>query len=151
MKLTRAERIAGLLGGAKPTAETGVLVDTLVLMLAADGKSKAGEREEAVAIVAHLPGAKGRQVDEMQKWVDDSLAAIRVEGRKGRLESIAQRLTRSTDREDAFRLAAALRFADGEVADEEDQMLAALRDALHIDADRADVLVDDVESRLFRA
>ena len=151
MKITRAERIAGLLGGARPTAETGVLVDTLVLMLAADGKKKPGELEEAVAIAAHLPGAKGRPAEEMQKWVDDSLASIRVEGRKARLESIAQRLTRNTDREDAFRLAAALRFADGEVADEEDQMLVALRDALQIDPDRADVLVEDVESRLLKA
>lgn len=151
MKMTRAERIAGLLGGTKPTAETGALVDTLVLMLAADGKKKPGELEEAVEIAAHLPGAKGRPVDEVQKWVEDSLEAIRVEGRKARLESIAERLTRNTDREDAFRLAAALRFADGEVADEEEQMLVALRDAFHIDPDRADVLVDDVESRLFRA
>lgn len=151
MKITREERIAGLLGGAPPRAETGALVDTLVLMLAADGKKKPGELEEAVAIAAHLPGARGRPADEVQKWVEDSLAAIRVDGRKGRLDSLAQRLSKITDREDAFRLAAALRFADGEVADEEDQMLSALRDALHIDADRADVIIEDVESRLFRA
>lgn len=151
MKITRQERIASLLGGAPPKADTAVLVDTLVLMIAADGKLKTGELEEAIAIAARLPGAKGRPADEMKKWVEDSLNAIKIEGRKARLESLGARLTKNTDREDAFRLAAAVRFADAEVSDEEDLMLVALRGVLNIDEERADVLVADVESRMFKA
>ena len=150
-KITRAERIAGLLGGATPKADAGTLVDTMVLMLAADGKKKAGELEEATAIAARLPAFKGKPETDAQKAVEASLAAIKKEGRKGRLQSLAKRLTASDDREDAFRLAAAVRFADAEVADEEDDLLVSLRDALQIDVDRAETLLADVESRLFRA
>lgn len=151
MKITREERIASLLGGSPPRADTAVLVDTLVLMIAADGKLKTGELEEAIAIASKLPGAKGRKPDEMKKWVEDSLTAIKKEGRKARLESLATRLTKNTDREDAFRLAAAVRFADAEVSDDEDLMLVALRGVLNIDEERAEVLVADVESRMFKA
>lgn len=149
MKITRAERVAGLLGGATPRADAATLIDTLVLMLAADGKKKPGELEEAVEIARRLPAVKSRPADEVRKWVEDSLAAIRTEGRKARLDSIAKRLTANADREDAFRLAAALRFADAEVADEEDELLDALRAALRIEPERAEVLIADVEARLF--
>ena len=146
---TRAERVTALLAGTRNVLSLEQIVDTLVLALASDRKIHAMEMGEAIAIVTKLPAWRGSDAKEIEAKVKASAGALVQSGRKSRIQSLAAALASDEQREEAFRLVVAMHYADAQVEDEEDKVLRAFRNTLGIDSERADVLIADVETRLF--
>jgi tellurite resistance protein len=79
--------------------------------------------------------------------VDVAAKNVALAGREKRLAEVAIQLQDDPERgEVAFVLAAAVAFADGAIADEENETLSALAEKLGIDDQRAEALLDAVET-----
>jgi uncharacterized tellurite resistance protein B-like protein len=130
--------------------EYGPLCEAMYLMMSADGS--VGDDERAV-----LKGAlKSLSDDALSSATIDSMvdAAARnaeTAGREKRLAEVAAQLCEDpARREVAFVLAAAVAFADSAIADEENEVLSDLAEALGIDEKRVEQLLDNVEADLAR-
>ena len=94
-------------------------------------------------------GLRSAQIDALLAAAE---ARVGDEGRAARLAAVAGELREDRARaEVAFVLAAALAFADNAIADQENDELNDLADALGIDEARANELLDAVEADLGRA
>src|SRR5690606_60070 len=106
------------------------------------------EREVLKGALRNLSGDGVRSV-HIESMLDAAQKIVADEGREARMAEVASALREDTARaEVAFVLAAAIAFADNAIADEENEALNALAEALGIDEARANKLLDDVESDL---
>lgn len=129
-------------------AEYGPLCEAMYLMMSADGSVSTEERDVLRGALRNLSedSLRSAQVDAL---LDEARAAVAKEGRERRLGQVAQELQGDPARaEVAFVLAAAIAFADGAIADEENDTLSALAEGLGIDEARATALLDSVEADL---
>lgn len=127
------------------TSEYGPLCEAMYLMMSADGKISADEREVLKGALRNLSADEIRSV-QIEALLDAATKLAEDEGREARLQAVIEALHEDKARaEVAFVLAAAIAFADNAIADEENETLNALAEGLGIDEARANALLDDVE------
>jgi hypothetical protein len=153
--LTRGQRPSFVAPGAlsleameamQTEAEYGPLCEAMYLMMSADGKITATERDVVKGALRKLSGdaLRGAQIDAL---LDVAVGKVREEGRERRMHDVARELHGDRARaEVAFVLAAAVAFADNAIADEENDTLNLLAEGLEIDEARADELLNAVEA-----
>jgi tellurite resistance protein len=121
------------------------LFEVMYLMIAADGNVATEEREVLRGAVRGLTDGAVRTVhiDKLLGECD----ARKDEGVDKRLEALAPILKEDPALvEAAFSLAAAIAFADDEIQDEENELINQLAEVLELDGDRADELLNQLES-----
>jgi tellurite resistance protein len=129
-------------------AEYGPLCEAMYLMMSADQSISLEERNVLRGALRELSdgSVRSNHIDAMLEQAEKDVAR---EGRARRLEAVATSLRDDACRaEVALVLAAAMAFADGAVADEENEMLSDLAERMGIDEVKASSLLDDVEADL---
>jgi tellurite resistance protein len=128
------------------TVEYGPLCEAMYLMMSADGVVSQDEREVLKGALRNLSSDEIRGV-HIEAMLDQAQKLIKDEGREKRMHAVMEALDGDTARaEVAFVLAAAIAFADGAIADEENDTLNAFAEGLGIGEERANTLLDNVES-----
>ena len=129
-------------------ADYGPLCEAMYLMMSADGNVSGDERDVLRGALRNLSGDVLRTAD-IDALVGGAEARVTAEGRDTRMRAVAAELGEDRARaEVAFVLAAAIAFADNAIANGENETLDALADLLAIDENRAEKLLDEVESDL---
>ena len=129
-------------------AEYGPLCEAMYLMMAADGEVSADEREVLRGALRNLSSSALRSAD-IESLLELAVRNVEAEGREARLDAVASELAEDKGRaEVAFVLATAIAFADNAIADSENETLSSLAEALGIDEERAEALLDQVEEDL---
>jgi tellurite resistance protein len=128
------------------TAEYGPLCEAMYLMMSADGKISSEERSVLKGALLSLSN-ESLTSTYIEAMVDAAAKNAALAGRERRLNEVAADLHSDPERaEVAFVLAAAVAFADGAIADEENETLSDLAAKLGIDDRRAEALLDAVET-----
>jgi uncharacterized tellurite resistance protein B-like protein len=141
---TSAEAAAG----QRLHADYAPLCEAMYLMMAADGEVSADEREVLRGALRNLSSSALRSAD-IESLLELAVRNVEAEGREARLDAVASELAEDKGRaEVAFVLAAAIAFADNAIADSENETLSSLAEALGIDEERAEALLDQVEEDL---
>jgi uncharacterized tellurite resistance protein B-like protein len=117
----------------------------MFLMIASDLKIEEAERDAFRGAFRELTAGLLSTA-----FVEESAArfeaALKAEGQAKRLDAVAATLKTSVESsEAAFVLAAAVAFADDEIADSENEVLNDLAERLGIDEKRAGELLDELE------
>jgi tellurite resistance protein len=130
------------------SAEYGPICEAMYLMMSADGKISSEERDVLRGALRNLSDDSVRTI-HIEAMLDRAARLAKEQGRDARLRDVVDRLHEDPARaEVAFVLAAAVAFADGAIADEENETLNLLAEGLGIDEKRADELLDNVEADL---
>jgi tellurite resistance protein len=121
------------------------ICEAMYLMAKADGKLDPAESDTLRGAIRELSDGNVRSV-HIQKMMEGAEQRLAKEGLEARIKAVAQKLEGDEGTaEAAFALAAAVAFADNEIADEENDMLNSFADALGIDADKANALLDEFQ------
>jgi uncharacterized tellurite resistance protein B-like protein len=121
------------------------LFEAMFLMIGADGDVADAEREVLRGAVRGLTdnGVRTAYIDKLF----GECTALASEGIEARLAAIAPVLKEDPALvEAAFSLAAAVAFADSDIRDEENELINQMADALGIDGERAEELLNLLES-----
>ena len=133
---------------AMASVEYGPICEAMYLMMSADGKITAVERDVLKGALRNLSGDSVRSV-HIDAMLDVALKNVEEQGREARLHDVIEKLRDDPARaEVAFVLAAAIAFADNAIADEENETLSLFAEGLGIDEARAEELLDSVEGDL---
>jgi uncharacterized tellurite resistance protein B-like protein len=133
---------------AMMSAEYGPICEAMYLMMSADGSISSEERDVLKGALRNLSGDTVRTV-HIEAMLDRAAREAAEHGRDARLRDVVEHLHEDGARaEVAFVLAAAIAFADSAIADEENETLNLLAEGLGISEERADELLDSVESDL---
>ncbi|MGH7271354.1 MAG: TerB family tellurite resistance protein [Polyangiaceae bacterium] len=131
-------------------ARYGAMCETMFLMMSADGNISTEERDVVAGALRTLSEDSIRSA-HIEAMLDRAIHALADEGRDARLKGVVAELVRDPARaEVAFVLAAAVAFADGAIADEENDTLSLLADGLGIGETRVNELLDGVEADRLR-
>jgi uncharacterized tellurite resistance protein B-like protein len=128
--------------------EYGPLCEAMFLMMSADGKVGAEERTVLKGALRNLSNdtIRGTHMDAM---LEAAQKHVGEQGREARMQEVVGQLQEDRARaEVAFVLAAAIAFADGAIADEENETLNSFAEGLGIEEGRANQLLDEVEADL---
>ena len=139
---------AGFLSMEETTALTRIepFAETMFLMVAADGKIAAEERDALRGAVRGLCNDLLRS-GTINVMLENFEQRLQEHGRDERLREIAEELSEHpSDAESAFTLAAAVALADDDVADEEQDFINQLADWLGITSERASEILDQLEA-----
>jgi tellurite resistance protein len=119
------------------------LAEAMFLMAMADGTIDATEEDTLRGALRELSEGTVRSA-HIASMLDKAKQRLATEGAEKRLAAVAEalRADRGTA-EAAFVLAAAIAFADDEIADAENDLLNELAEALDIDGDQAEALLDE--------
>jgi tellurite resistance protein len=128
--------------------EYGPLCEAMYLMMSADGKVSQDEREVLTGALRNLSGDTLRSA-QIESLLDSSAKSVAEHGRDKRMKAVTTVLRDDVARaEVAFVLAAAVAFADGAIADEENETLEKLALGLGIDEKRSGELLSELEEDL---
>lgn len=131
-----------------PTDALGATMEVVCLMAAADGKlAEAEEIQLCATFGALLPGA-GTQ-EAMRAVFARVMEELRRDGWETRVKMVAQRIQSAEERRNAYRLVAAVSFADGVVPAQEERLFAMLAEAFEIPRQEAELLLRDVKREMF--
>jgi len=134
--------------GLTVVAEYGALTEAMYLMMSADGHVTNDEREVLRGALRALSSDTVRSA-HIESLLDTAAKQCAEHGREARMAEVIGLLHDDPARaEVAFVLAAAIAFADGAIADEENETLNSLAEGLGIDEERATALLDGVEADL---
>lgn len=121
------------------------LFEAMYLMIEVDGEVADSEREVLRGAVRGLTDNAVRTA-HIETLIEGCRERAKA-GTKARLEAIAPTLKEDPALvEAAFSLAAAIAFADQEIKDAENELINDLADALGLDGDRAEELLNQLES-----
>jgi tellurite resistance protein len=121
------------------------LFEAMFLMISADGEVADEEREVLRGAVRGLTDSAVRTA-HIDRLFDDCKAHAK-QGAEARLNAIAPILKEDPALvEAAFSLAAAVAFADSDIKDEENELINTMAEALGIDDDRAEELLNLLEN-----
>lgn len=121
------------------------LCEAMFLMAKADGKLDAAEADTLKGALRELSDNTVRS-HHIQKMMEAAEERLAKDGLEARIKAVADKLQHDEgSAEAAFVLAAAIAFADNEIADEENEMLNNFADALGIDGDQANALLDEMQ------
>lgn len=121
------------------------VAETMFLMIASDGKIEESERSVLRGTLRELTANQIRTalIDEL---LSNLSAQLERDGQQGRLDAVTSTLKAKAEAaEAAFVLAAAVAFADDEIADAENEILNELAERLEITSERAEALLDELE------
>lgn len=119
------------------------LCEAMYLMATADGHLDATEEDTLRGAIRELSEGTVRSV-HIRSMMEGAQARLAKEGKDARVKAIAAKLKDDEPTaEAAFVLAAAVAFADNEIADEENDLLNDLAEALGIDEEKANALLDE--------
>ena len=119
--------------------------EAMFIMVSADGAIAPSERDTLRGAIRELTSGAVRTA-HIEKMSGECETRLAKEGPKARLRAISEVLkAERAAAEAAFVLAAAMAFADDEIADEENEMLNEFADLLDIEGDRANQLLDELE------
>ncbi len=128
--------------------EYGPLCEAMYLMMSADGRVTNDEREVLKGAIKNLSG-DGVRSAQIESLLEASTKNVAEQGRDRRFREVCATLQEDPARaEVAFVLAAAVAFADGAIADQENETLNMLAEGLGIDEARANQILDEVEEDL---
>jgi len=128
--------------------EYGPLCEAMYLMMSADGNVTDDEREVLRGALRNLSDQRLRSA-QIEQMLDSAARKAASHGRKERMDDICVTLREDPARaEVAFILAAAIAFADNQIADAENELLNDLAEGLEIGEERANELLDSVEEDL---
>jgi tellurite resistance protein len=129
--------------------EWGPFVDVMHWMMAADKEISQEERGVLLGAIRNLSDSSVR-THEVEWLLEQSKASMVASGgAREHLSRILQTIRADATRaEVVFVLAAAVSFADGAIADEENELINYIADELGITDDRASALLDEVEADL---
>ncbi len=120
--------------------------EAMYIMLSADGAIGAEEKDVLRGAIRELTAGSIRTA-EIETMSASCQAKLAKEGAPARLAAIASALGKERmAAEAAFVLAAAMAFADNEIADEENETLNSFAELLQIDEARANELLDELET-----
>lgn len=132
-------------GDDEAKAYFDAVAEAMYLMIASDGKVEESERNVYRGALRELTGGRMRSA-LIDKVVTDLDAALKRDGQAKRLDAVCDVLKQRVEAAEAgFVLAAAIAFADDEIADAENEVLNDLADRLDIGAERAEQLLDELE------
>jgi len=132
-------------------AEYGPLTEAMYLMMSADGTISDEEREVLRGALKNLSDDAVR-THQIEALMEAAKKSVDAEGRQNRIKTVASELREDPARaEVAFVLAAAIAFADGAIADDENETLNTMAEYMSIDESKANQLLDDVEADMLRA
>lgn len=121
------------------------ICEAMYLMAKADGKLDPVEGDTLRGAIRELSDGNVRSV-HIQKMMEGAEQRLAKDGLEARIKAVAHKLEGDEGTADAaFALAAAVAFADNEIADEENDMLNSFAEALGIDADKANALLDEFQ------
>jgi tellurite resistance protein len=121
------------------------ICEAMFLMAKADGTLDTSETDTLRGAIRELSEGSVRSA-HIAKMLEGAEARLAKDGLEARIRAVAERLSADPgSAEAAFVLAAAIAFADDAIADEENDMLNAFADALGIDADQANALLDEMQ------
>jgi tellurite resistance protein len=133
-------------GDEEAKAFFDAVAETMYLMVATDGKVEEAERVVIKGAIRELT-ANQMRTPAIDALVAEMDARVTSEGQAKRLASVCELLSeRPEAAEAAFVLAAAVAFADNEIADEENELLNDLAEKLDISGERAEQLLDELEA-----
>ena len=138
---------AGLLPPEEQAAVRAVApaVEAMYIMMAADGHVGEEERSVIRGAVREVTDSAVRN-PTLEVLLDSCQEALEWDGQEARIQNVGTLLREDTaSAENAFVLAAVVAFADEVIADEENEVLNALADALGISEERANELLDELE------
>ncbi|MCA9632919.1 MAG: hypothetical protein KC766_34945 [Myxococcales bacterium] len=121
------------------------MVETMFLVMSADGRISAGEMDAIRGAVRGLTEGL-LQEGTIKVMLEGCELRLGQEGRESRLDSVTATLRRDReDAEGAFALAAAIAMADHEVASEENDLVLDLGKRLGIEGVRAQAILEQLE------
>jgi tellurite resistance protein len=129
-------------------ADYGALCEAMYLMMSADGHVTNDEREVLKGALRSLSFDEVRGI-HIEAMLDAASRRIAEQGRDKRLQAVLEELREDPTRaEVAFVLAAAIAFADSQIADGENDLLNEMAEGLGIDEQRANALLDQAEAEM---
>jgi len=138
-KVGQYQRIASPPGRRRPSREAQeALVEVATIAACIDGALEKGEARALATQILATPGFEDLDGEALGRTVE--LVALRVaaEGLTARVRAIARAIGADpATREEAFALATLFVLFDGEVSDEEQELLELLQHELHISDARA--------------
>lgn len=121
------------------------LCEAMYLMAKADGKLDPAEADTLKGALRELSDNTVRS-HHIQQMLESAEERLSKDGLEVRIKAVAENLADDEgSAEAAFVLAAAVAFADNEIADEENDMLNSFAEALGIDGDQATALLDEMQ------
>lgn len=121
------------------------LCEAMFLMAKADGKLDPSEADTLKGALRELSDNTVRS-HHIQKMLESAEERLSKDGLEARIKAVANNLMHDEgSAEAAFVLAAAVAFADNEIADEENDMLNSFAEALGIDEEQANALLDEMQ------
>ena len=122
------------------------LCEAMYLMAAADGKMTEDEEDTLRGAIRELSEGGVRSV-HIRSMIEGAQGRLAKDGLDARIAAVAGKLQNDEASADAaFVLAAAVAFADDEIADAENEVLNKLADALGMDEERAERLLDELQA-----
>ena len=120
------------------------LCEAMYLMAKADGTLDPAEADTLKGALRELSDNTVR-THHIQKMLESAEERLAKDGLPARIKAVADKLLQDEgSAEAAFVLAAAVAFADESIADEENEMLNSFAEALGLDADQANALLDEM-------
>lgn len=121
------------------------MVETMFMVMAADGRISAGEMDAIRGAVRGLTEGL-LQEGTIKVMLEGCETRLEQEGRAARLDALTSQLREDReDAEGAFALAAAIAMADHEVASEENALILDLGERLGIGTGRAEAILEQLE------
>ncbi|MEZ4369424.1 MAG: TerB family tellurite resistance protein [Polyangiaceae bacterium] len=121
------------------------MVETMFMVMAADGRISAGEMDAIRGAVRGLTEGL-LQEGTIKVMLEGCEERLEQEGRAARLDALTSQLREDReDAEGAFALAAAIAMADHEVASEENALILDLGERLGIGTGRAEAILEQLE------
>lgn len=132
-------------------AEWNGLVESMYIMMAADGEVSEAERDVLRGALRALSDDTIRSA-QLNAMLAEAKERVDAEGPKARLLEVTKELRDDRAKaEVTFVLASAVAFADDAIFDQENELVSELAELLQIDETRANELLDAVETDLAAA
>lgn len=121
-------------------------VEAMVIMIAADGKFTHEEKEHFRAALMTHPSTNRLSMHEIDEHINQAVQSLEREGTESRIRTLADEVTDPGDREALIHSVVLACIADGEVADEEMDVLEKMQEAFGMPDDRLKAIIGSVSS-----
>jgi tellurite resistance protein len=121
------------------------LCEVMFLMASADGKVSPEEEDTLRGAIRELSEGNVRS-QHIRSMMEGAQSRLAKEGLDARIKAVADKLHDDASADAAFVLAAAVAFADDKIEDSENEVLNQLAEALGMDADHAESLLDEMQA-----
>ena len=126
-------------GGDAP--EVALFIETMLLMIAADGQVDDREMMQFMHEVHSRPEFEGIDQIAVDQHIEEAFAALKTDGVSRRVHYIASRLKDREHRIAATTMAVSIGLGDGELGDSEATLLKILADAFALTGDEVTAIV----------